>query len=149
MVEIDKFLEGANPVLGMALAGTTVILVVDDADDDGLVAEIAKEVETDIVPSQRFTGGWSSQAKLMQKSLLLKFHLVRLEDESERKWTVPQAPANILDAISGGTHYVALLPRELAGDLTEVNPASIGGAMIVQCEASAAVKKAWTALGEL
>lgn len=149
-MEIDQFLQGANPVLGMALVGDVVILVVDDSEDDELVAEIAQEVEADIVPSQRFGGGWSTQAKLMSKTLLLKFHLIRIGGGMERQWTVPEAPAGILDAISEGPHYVAVLPRELAGDLTEVNPASVGGAMIVQVVGgSEAVSKARAALGDV
>jgi hypothetical protein len=141
-MEFDRFLRGANPVIGMALAGDVVILVVDDQEDDDLVAEVAQEVGADVVPSQRFGGGWSSQAKFMSKSLLLKFHLIRFDGEMERQWTVPEAPPEILDTISGGSHYVAVLPRELAGNLADVNPASVGGAMIVQVDASEAVSKA-------
>jgi hypothetical protein len=141
-MEFDYFLRGANPVIGMALAGDVVILIVDDQEDDDLVAEIAQEVGADVVPSQRFGGGWSSQTKFMSKSLLLKFHLIRFDGEMERQWTVPEAPSEILDTISGSSHYVAVLPRELAGDLADVNPASVGGAMIVQVDASEAVSKA-------
>jgi hypothetical protein len=33
---------------------------------------------------------------------------------------------------SGDSHYVAVLPRELAGDLRELNVASLAGALIVE-----------------
>ncbi len=42
-------------------------------------------------------------------------------------------PRELVDAItSGDSHYVAVLPRELAGDLGDLNVASLAGALIVE-----------------
>jgi hypothetical protein len=137
------FLDGANPVLGAAVMPREaphlpmVVLVVDDSGDDELAAVIAEATN---VPADGYGGGWAAQ--VTQDTLTVKFILVREGAGWERAWTFPDPPADMLDAITGGEHNVAVLPRELAGDLTELNPASLGGSIIIDAQPSEAVTAA-------
>lgn len=117
-----------------------VVLVVQDADDDELVSVLS---EATMVPAEGYGGGWAVQ--IAEGALTIKFHLIRLGGGWERAWTYPDPPDVMLHAVTGGEHHVAILPRELAGDLGELNPASLGGSIIVEVQPSESVSAARTA----
>jgi hypothetical protein len=139
------FLDGANPALAGALVPLAapqipmVVLVVDDSQDDELTTAVA---EASNVPADGYGGAWASQATTQDGLTMVKFVLIRLGSGWERAWTLPSPPAEMLDAITGGAHHVAILPRELAGDLDELNVASLGGSLIVEAQPSEAVAAA-------
>jgi hypothetical protein len=139
------FLDGTNPALAGALVPRAapqipmVVFVVDDSEDDELTTAIA---EASNVPADGYGGAWAAQATSKDGLTEVKFVLIRRGGGWERAWTLPSLPADMLDAITGGAHHVAILPRELAGDLNELNLASLGGGLIVEAEPSEAVAAA-------
>lgn len=116
-----------------------VVFVVDDSQDDELTTAIA---EVSNVPADGYGGAWAAQATTQDGLTMVKFVLIRLGSGWERAWTLPSPPAEMLDAITGGAHHVAILPRELASDLDELNVASLGGSLIVEAQPSEAVAAA-------
>jgi hypothetical protein len=137
------FLDGANPVLGTAIVLRDepelpiVVLVVEDSEDDELVSVMAEATDC---PATGYGGAWAAQVK--PDGLTIKFLLIRLGGGWERAWTFPNPPEQMLDAIGGGPHHVAILPRELAGDLDKLAPASLGGSVIIEAQASESVRAA-------
>jgi hypothetical protein len=137
------FLDGTNPVLGAAVVPKVpselpiVVLVVEDADDDELVSVIAAAT---MVPAEGYGGAWAAQ--VTQGGLTIKFHLIRLDGSWERAWTLPDPPDEMLDATTGGAHYVAILPHEFAGELDELKKASLGGSIIIEAQPSESIATA-------
>jgi hypothetical protein len=136
------FLDGANPMLGAALVPgplglPLVVVVVDDTDDDELVAVMAEENN---VPADGYGGAWAAQ--VAQDGLTIKFLLIRRGASWERTWTYPDPPDEMLDAITQGEHHVAVLPRELAGNLEDFNPHSLAGAVFIDAQPSESVAAA-------
>jgi len=135
----DDFYERTKPTLGVAPVPRNppelpvLVLVVDDADDDELVAIMA---EVDEVPASGFRGDWGNVLESSPDGpVTFKFRL-RRDDGSERAWTYEGPPKEMVDLIASGNHDVAILPRELAGNLSDFNPLALAGALIVEVEMS-------------
>ncbi len=121
-----------------------LVLVVDDSADDELVSVLAV---ANIVPAHGYGGAWAAQ--ITPGVLTIKFTLVRLGGGWERAWTFPNPPDELLGPIIGGAHHVAILPREFAGDLSKLDPVTLGGSIIIEAVASEAVAAARAARDEL
>jgi hypothetical protein len=129
----QKFYAGADPVQGVATVPREppelpmLVLVVDDSDDDELVAAMA---EADEVPAVGYDGLWDALDTGDHHTL--KFRLVRMADAWERAWTYIDPPRDMVETITAEAHHVAILPREFAGDLGNFDPRSLAGAVIVE-----------------
>jgi hypothetical protein len=124
----DPFLDEAEPVLGIAAVAIQpvpmIVLVVDDSQDDELVSVIAAAKK---VPADDFGGGWGSR---VFPQVAARFTLERLSGGFIRRWILPGLDDQIIE-ISQQPHYVAVLPKELAGDLSQFTDVSrLGGAII-------------------
>lgn len=141
----DSFHERTNEALVATLVPRPdnlplIVLVVEDSEDDELTSIIA---EASAVPSPDYSGGWGAMVKGSAEGFQLTVKFLLIGEEWERQWTLPDISKEILSAIMGGTHNVAILPRELAGDLEQpLELPRIAGALIIEAAASDAVKKA-------
>lgn len=137
---ISAFYDGAHGIAAVAVVPLSphnipmVVVVVDDSADDELVeaiARLAESAESEPVSAVGYDGAWDALDAGDHHTL--KFKLARVADLWERAWTYIDPPRELVDAItSGDSHYVAVLPRELAGDLGDLNVASLAGALIVE-----------------
>lgn len=145
MDDTAEFYEDADPVQGVAIVPgeqPTVVMVVDDADDDELVAAMA---EADAVPALGYDGTWAVHDTGLHHTL--KFRLIRMADTWERAWTYIDPPEEFVEAITAGDeHYVAVMPREFAGDLGDFDPRSLHGAIIVAVQVNEPGRAALKAL---
>jgi hypothetical protein len=141
----DSFYERTTEALAVALVPRDddiplVLLVVDDSGDDELVSVIAA---AEMVPAVGYGGGWGAMVQGGADGMQLTVKFLLKGEEWERQWMLPDVTAEILRAITGGPHNVAVLPKELAGDLNApVERARVAGALIVEARASDAVRKA-------
>jgi hypothetical protein len=111
-----------------------VLIVVDDSEDDELVSIMATASN---VPADDFGGGWASGLF----SGVVRFKLERLSGGFEREWTLPGLNEDVV-AASTQSHYVGLLPLEMAGDLSSFQVSDLNrlrGGMIVQAHATTAL----------
>ena len=69
--------------------------------------------------------------------VIVKFRLIRRDGAWERKWTYTDPGDSVLNAITAGTHHVAIMP--LVGDLSEFVREGLGGGIIVDAPASGAI----------
>jgi hypothetical protein len=112
-----------------------VVLVVDDSDDDQLVEAVAQATA---VPSDRFGGAWD--AEITPSADVAAFLLVERGGGIERRLELADWPADHLRIVAEGSHYVALLPLEFAGDVgARFELSRLGAAIIVSADASEAV----------
>ncbi len=140
MEDVPRFYEGALSVDGALVVPFSptglqmVVLVVDDSGDDELIsamAELAAGTELEPVSALGYDGAWDALDTGDHHAL--KFRLIRTADTWERAWTYIDPPREMVDAItSGDSHYVAVIPREFAGDLTDFDLRSIAGGVIVE-----------------
>jgi hypothetical protein len=118
-----------------------VILVVDDSDDDKLVSIIAN---ADTAPTEDFGGSWRGTL-----SGAVTFTLTRLSGGFERQWPLTALAQEIVDA-SVQDHYVAVLPEDLAGDLSNFTADDLNrlrGGMIVATYGTQALALVWDERG--
>jgi hypothetical protein len=120
-----------------------VVLVVDDSHDDELTAAIAEE---NMVPSDRFRGGWQSVTEFDLREGTqqdaAEFVLLERDDGPMRRcWSWANPGDDLVDLVADHSHLVALLPKEYAGheageiDAHELIP-RLGGTLIVDAEPS-------------
>ena len=65
-------------------------------------------------------------------AIILRFSLVRLDDGVAWRWTYPDPATEFLQIAAHADHLVAILPRELAGDIRgNFEPERLSGALIV------------------
>jgi hypothetical protein len=129
------FLANASPARGFvprAQKQPIVVLVVDDSEDDELTRLL---VSGDTVAASDYEGAWS--AEIDGERLIVKFSLMRRNGEWERRWTYTDPGGSVLDAISAGSHHVAIVP--LSGDLSDFVRDGVRGAIIVDAQTSSAV----------
>ena len=134
----SELFDGTAPMLGVAPISRDppelpfIAIVVDDAENDELVAVMA---EIDTVPAPGFRGDWGNVLEGgPDEPVTFKFRL-RGENGSLRAWTYPGPPKEMVDIITSGNHHVAVLPGELAGNLgAGFNPHALAGALIVEVE---------------
>jgi hypothetical protein len=110
---------------------SVIVLVVDDSADDEITALVASEGN---VPSEHFGGVWGTGQR--DGTWLLAFHLIELGGGVERRWFTDNIYRELLEAILDVPHYVALMPREIAGEARtreDVLP-RLGGALFVQVD---------------
>lgn len=88
-----------------------IVLVVEDRDDDELVAIIARERH---VPSPHFRGVWGAGRHDGQRIVALQ--LIDLNGGTERRWFTRDIRRELLQMILVVPHLVAIMPREMAGD---------------------------------
>ena len=137
MTDSDDFIQDAVEAHGVAAihpAGVppVIIVVVDDSEDDELVSIIARASK---VPAEDFTGGWDGSPRDGAR-----FTLQRLSGGFQRRWLLPGINHDLV-ACAQEPHYVAVLPAEIAGDLSgfaDIN--RLGGAIIVAAEATDALR---------
>ena len=110
-----------------------VVIVVDDADDQELASVLASADE-----ATGYGGAWSAQ--VTSRELHIRFHLVRRGAAWERHWTWPNPSEDVLDAVTAGAHHVAILP--LLGDLSQFVKEGMGGAIMIEAQASRSVAAA-------
>lgn len=140
----DAFLEGTTEADASTLVARPdnlplVVLVVDDSEDDELVAAIA---EARMAPAVGYHGGWGSLVKGGPDGFQLTLKFILRRDGWVRQWTLPDVTQEMLRAICDSVHHVAVLPREVAGDFTEsLELPRIAGAIIVEAQASDGVRK--------
>jgi hypothetical protein len=133
----DAFLEGTSPALGIALVVGSdpplIILVVNDSMDDELVSVIAHATNA---PADDFVGAWAAR---LYPAITVRFTLARLSGGFERQWTLDAVNHEIAKATSV-QHLVAVLPDEIAGDLSRFTDLSrLGAAVIVSTSRSPAL----------
>jgi hypothetical protein len=136
----SRFLADANPANGVgfvphAQGQPIVVLVVDDSDDGELARVLA---DNDAVAGADYGGAWSAQVN--GERLIVKFRLIRRDGEWERRWTYTDPGGSVLDAITAGSHHVAIMP--LVGDLSEFVREGLRGGIIVDAPASGAIASA-------
>jgi len=129
---------GAVPAIGVATVPRTrgqafVAVVVDDADDEELASVLASADE-----ATAYSGAWSAQ--VTSRELIIRFHLLRRGEAWERQWTCPNPTDDVLDAVTAGAHHVAILP--LLGDLSQFVKEGMGGAIMIEAQASRSVAAA-------
>jgi hypothetical protein len=125
------FLADTSPANGLGFVRRAqnlpiVVLVVDDSDDDELACLLAGG---DVVVATDHDAAWSAQVSL-----------IRHDGAWERKWTYTDPGDSVLNAITAGTHHVAIMP--LVGDLSEFVREGLGGGIIVDAAASGAIASA-------
>jgi len=136
-----RFLADATPAIGVGLVPGVqkrrpiIVLIVDDSDDDELACVLASK---EAVAADGYRGAWSAQVN--GERLTIKFHLVRRDEEWDRRWTYPDPGGGVLNAITADSHHVAVVP--VIGDLSEFVREGQGGAIIVDAQASGAVASA-------
>jgi hypothetical protein len=134
------FLADTSPANGLGFVRRAqnlpiVVLVVDDSDDDELACLLAGG---DVVVATDHDAAWSAQVN--GEGLIVKFSLIRHDGAWERKWTYTDPGDSVLNAITAGTHHVAIMP--LVGDLSEFVREGLGGGIIVDAAASGAIASA-------
>ncbi len=134
------FLANASPAKGVGFVPRArkqpiVVLVVDDSEDDELARLLASG---DTVAATDYEGAWS--AGIDGERLIVKFSLMRRDGECERRWTYTDPGGSVLNAITTGTHHVAIVP--LIGDLSDFVRGGVRGAIIVDARASSAIVSA-------
>jgi hypothetical protein len=134
----DDFRAGTTPVLKAAGFEASddrpavIVLVIDDSADDAITSAIARQTH---IPSDQYGGAWSGQVAGGQA--VAKFHVIAYEDEFERQWIVEDMDPLLMAVGAEASHYVALLPTELAGDFSDpvdVAQRAIGGGLVVEVE---------------
>jgi hypothetical protein len=108
-----------------------IILVIDDSEDDELIGVIARE---DHVPSPNFGGVWGSGQS--RGHWLVAFHLIQLGGGVERQWFTDNIHRPLLEAVLDVPHFVAIVPKEIAGDAKspeEMAP-RFGGSLILEVD---------------
>jgi hypothetical protein len=128
-----RFLEDANPASGVGFVPRAhkqpiVVLVVDDSGDDELASVLAGGHGT---TAADYVGTWSAQVD--GKRLIVKLRLIRRDGEWSRQWTYMDPGGSVLNAITAGSHHVAIVP--LIGSLGEFVRDGLHGAIIVDAEA--------------
>jgi len=136
----SRFLVDANPAKGMgfvprAQGKPIVVLVVDDSDDGELACLLAGN---GAVAGADYGGIWSAQVNA--ERLTVKLRLSRHDGEWERQWTYTDPGGSVLNAITAGTHHVAIMP--LVGDLSEFVREGLGGGIIIDAAASGTIASA-------
>jgi hypothetical protein len=131
----ERFTEGAEPVQNIAIQRRDppepplVLVVVDDSGDDELVTAMA---EASDVPARGYDATWD--AVQTNDGSALKLRLIRMADAWECAWTYDNPPQELVEAITGGPHHVAIIPQEFAPDPQGIDLRAAGGAVIVQVE---------------
>ncbi len=123
-----------------------IVLVVDDRDDDELVAIIARERQ---VPSPRFGGVWGAGRHDGQRVVALQ--LSELGGDFERQWFTRDIRRELLEMILVVPHLVAIMPHEVAGDANTVETVlpRLEGSLLVQVvDGSPPVAEVLEQLGE-
>jgi len=123
-----------------------VVLVVDDRDDDELVAIIARERQ---VPSPGFGGVWG--AGRHDGNRIVALQLSEVGGGVERRWFTQDIRRELLEMILVVPHLVAIMPAEVAGDANtaEAVVPRLRGSLLVQVDERAApVAEVLEQLGE-
>jgi hypothetical protein len=117
----EDFIAGANPVLAAAAGtasshGSMVVLVIDDAGDDMLVAAISEATKADTFSVHDFVGEWDLFDDL-------RGHVARFTlrspgaHEADRAWFVNDPPPKTRELLRRD-HVVVLMPAKIAGDVS-------------------------------
>jgi hypothetical protein len=123
-----------------------IVIVVDDRDDDELVAIIARERD---VPSPRFGGVWGGGRRDGRSVVALQ--LTDLDGGAERRWFTQDIRRELLEMILVVPHLVAIMPQEVAGDANSAESVipRLGASLIAQVSsASPEVAEALRELGD-
>ena len=123
-----------------------IVLVVDDRDDDELVAIIAQERQ---VPSPRFGGVWG--AGQTDGRPVVALQVSELGGAVERQWFTPDIRRELLEMIVAVPHLVAIMPQEVAGNANTaeaVIPRLRASLMVQVVDGSAPVAEVLEQLGE-
>src|SRR5271155_4851379 len=137
MSAVVRSLPNPNPATGVGLVPSThglpiVVLVVDDSEDRVLASVLASD---ETMAARDYDGTWSAQVN--GERLTIRFHLTRRDGQWERNWTYADPGAGVLEAITAGSHRVSLVPA--TGDLSDFVREGLGGAIIVETQASGAI----------
>jgi hypothetical protein len=151
MVESDGFELDAGPVAvvagvvrppGRPLGVTRVrdpaiiVVVVDDSADDELVSVLARASR---VPAADLRASWAFEVTAGQ----VRLTLADPRGGFRRDWHASPLSNPIVSA-ARERHYVAILPEELAGDVSSgVDVRRLAGAAVVQSSATTALTMAW------
>lgn len=108
-----------------------IVLVVEDRDDDELVAVIARER---LVPSAAFTGVWGAGKRGGRPIVALQ--LSELGGDMERRWFTQDIRRELLEMIVVVPHLVAIMPREVAGDANTAEAVipRLAGSLVIQVD---------------
>jgi hypothetical protein len=113
-----------------------IVVVVDDSDDDELVSVLARASR---VPAAHLRASWAFEFTAGR----LRLTLADPRGGFRRDWHASQLSGPIATA-ARARHYVAILPDELAGDLSSgVDVCRLAGSAVVQSSATTALTTAW------
>lgn len=124
--EIDRWM-----LVGHPDGSWIIVLVVDDTDDDEIAHAVARER---MAPSENFGGVWGASER--DGFWVVGFALIELGGGLERQWFTDNIHRELLEAILGVPHTVAVMPREIAGaakTAEEVVP-RLGGSLLIEVE---------------
>jgi hypothetical protein len=113
-----------------------IVVVVDDSEDDELVSVFARASR---VPADHLRASWAFELTAGQ----VRLSLADPRGGFRRDWHASQLSSAIVTA-ARERHYVAILPEELAGDLSsDVDVCRLAGSAVVQSSATTALTMAW------
>jgi hypothetical protein len=113
-----------------------IVVVVDDSDDDELVSVLARASR---VPAANLRASWAFEFTPGQ----VRLTLADPRGGFRRDWHASRLSSQIVTA-ARERHYVAILPDELAGDLSSgVDVCRLAGSAVVQSSATTALTMAW------
>jgi hypothetical protein len=113
-----------------------IIVVVDDSDDDELVSVLARASR---VPAAHLQASWAFEFTAGQVRLTVAVP----RGGFRRDWHASQLSDSIISA-ARERHYVAILPDELAGDVSSgVDVCRLAGSAVVQSSTTTALTMAW------
>jgi hypothetical protein len=118
-----------------------IVVVVDDSDDDELVSVLAHASR---VPADHLQASWTFDLAAGQ----LQLTLADSRHDFRRDWDV-SGLTSLAGTAARKRHYVAILPDELAGDLSSpIDVSRLAGSAVVQSPATTALTVAWMLTGE-
>jgi hypothetical protein len=113
-----------------------IVVVVDDSEDDELVAVLAHASR---VPAANLRASWGFELTVGQ----VRLTLVDPRGGFRRDWHASRLSRPIVNA-ARERHFVAFLPDELAGDISSgVDVCRLAGSAVVQSSATTALTMAW------
>jgi hypothetical protein len=113
-----------------------IVVVVDDSDDDELVSVLAHASR---VPAADLRASWAFEVTAGQ----VRLTIADPRGGFRRDWHVPQL-SNPMVSAARERHYVAILPDELAGDLSSgLDVCRLAGAAVIHSSATTALTMAW------
>lgn len=113
-----------------------IVVVVDDSEDDELVSVLARASR---VPAAHLRASWAFEFTAAQVQLTL----ADPRGGFRRDWDV-SGLTSLAATAARERHYVAILPDELAGDLSSrLDVGRLAGSAVVQSSATTTLTMAW------